>query len=235
MTVNEVMEELKTFGNETTKRIFINHGAREPFFGVKVQDLKKIVKKIRKDYKLSLELYDTGNSDAMYLAGLIADETAMTKQDLQKWVKGAYWYMISDYTVPWIAAESNFGEELALEWIESDKEFIASAGWATLSNIVALKPDSELNINNLSALLDRVEENIHDAQNRVRYSMNGFVIAAGSYVKELTDKAIIIGNKIGKVQVDMGGTSCKVPLAPEYIQKVIARGNHGKKRKVARC
>ena len=65
--------------------------------------------------------------------------------------------------------------------------------------------------------------------------MNGFVIAAGSYVKELTDKAIIIGNKIGKVQVDMGGTSCKVPLAPEYIQKVIARGNHGKKRKVARC
>ncbi len=235
MTKSEVIEELKNYGNETTKRIFINHGAREPFFGVKVQDLKKIVKKIRKDYKLSLELYDTGNSDAMYLAGLIADERAMTKLDLQKWVKGAYWYMISDYTVPWIAAESNFGEELALEWIESDKEFIASAGWATLSNIVALKPDSELNINNLSALLDRVEENIHDAQNRVRYSMNGFVIAMGSYVKELTNKAIIIGEKIGKVHVDMGGTACKVPLAPEYIQKVIARGNLGKKRKAARC
>ena len=117
MTKSEVIEELKNYGNETTKRIFINHGAREPFFGVKVQDLKKIVKKIRKDYKLSLELYDTGNSDAMYLAGLIADERAMTKLDLQKWVKGAYWYMISDYTVPWIAAESNFGEELALEWI----------------------------------------------------------------------------------------------------------------------
>ena len=235
MTKSEVIKELKNYGNETTKRIFINHGAREPFFGVKVQDLKKIVKKIKKDYKLSLELYDTGNSDAMYLAGLIADEMAMNKQDLQKWVKGAYWYMISDYTVPWIAAESKFGKELALEWIESDREFIASAGWATLSNLVALKPDSELNINDLSVLLDRVEENIHNAQNRVRYSMNGFVIAVGSYVKELTDKAIMIGEKIGKVQVDMGGTACKVPLATEYIQKVIARGNHGIKRKTARC
>ena len=235
MTANEVIRELEGYGNETTKRIFINHGAREPFFGVKVQDLKKIVKKIKKDYRLSLELYDTGNSDAMYLAGLIANEKAMTKQDLQKWVKGAYWYMISDYTVPWIAAESNFGKELATEWIESDQEFIASAGWATLSNLVSLKPDNELDIENISALLDRVEMEIHSAQNRVRYTMNGFVIAVGSYVKELTNKAIFIGGKIGKVDVDMGGTACKVPLAPEYIQKVIDRGSYGKKRKVARC
>ena len=235
MTAREVIKELEGYGNETTKRVFINHGAREPFFGVKVQDLKKIVKKIKKDYRLSLELYDTGNSDAMYLAGLIADEKAMTKQDLQKWVKGAYWYMISDYTVPWIAAESNFGKELAMEWVESDQEFIASAGWATLSNLVSLKPDYELDIENISALLDRVEMEIHSAKNRVRYTMNGFVIAVGSYIKELTNKAIIIGEKIGKVHVDMGGTACKVPLAPEYIQKVIDRGSHGKKRKVARC
>jgi len=33
----------------------------------------------------------------------------------------------------------------------------------------------------------------------------------------------------------MGGTSCKVPYAPDYIQKVINRGILGKKRKMARC
>ena len=235
MTLNEVMNELKSYGNDSTKKIFINHGAREPFYGVKVQDLKKLVKKIRKDYELSIELYDTGNSDAMYLAGLIADEKAMTRQDLQKWVEGAYWYMISDYTVPWIAAESNFGMELAMEWIESDQEFIASAGWATLSSLVSIKSDDELDIEILSSLLDRVEKEIHSAQNRVRYSMNGFVISTGSYVKTLTDKAIGIGKNIGKVNVDMGGTACKVPLATQYIQKVIDRGSLGKKRKMARC
>ena len=235
MTLDQVMNELKSYGNESTKKIFINHGAREPFFGVKVQDLKKLVKKIGKDYKLSIELYDTGNSDAMYLAGLIADEKAMTRQDLQKWVEGAYWYMISDYTVPWIAAESNFGIELAMEWIESEEEFIASAGWATLSSLVSVKPDNELNLEIISSLLDRVENEIHSAQNRVRYSMNGFVISTGSSVKALTDKAIRIGENIGKVNVDMGGTACKVPLATQYIQKVIDRGSLGKKRKMARC
>jgi 3-methyladenine DNA glycosylase AlkD len=235
MTLDQVMKELKGYGNDSTKRIFINHGAREPFFGVKVQDLKILVKKIGKDYKLSIELYDTGNSDAMYLAGLIADEKAMTRQDLQKWAKGAYWYMISDYTVPWIAAESNFGMELAMEWIESEEEFITSAGWATLSSLVSIKPDDEFNIEMLSTLLDRVEKEIHSAQNRVRYSMNGFVISTGSYVKALTDKAIRIGESIGTVNVDMGGTACKVPLATQYIQKVIDRGSLGKKRKMARC
>jgi hypothetical protein len=35
--------------------------------------------------------------------------------------------------------------------------------------------------------------------------------------------------------VDMGGTACKVPYAPEYIQKVQKRGAIGKKRKTAKC
>jgi hypothetical protein len=208
---------------------------KEPYYGVKVQDLKKIQKRVKKDYQLALDLYATGNSDAMYLAGLIADESKMTKKDLQTWVKGAYWYMISDYTVPWVTAEGKFGWELGLEWIESKKELIASAGWATLSYYAAVHQDSDLEITAYEKLLSRVEKEIHKAPNRVRYSMNGFVIGVASSIKGLNKAAIQIGKKIGKVQVDMGGTACKVPLATEAIAKVAARGSIGKKRKTARC
>ena len=72
-----------------------NHGVQEPFFGVKIGDMKKIQKRIKKDYQLALDLYDTGNYDAMYLAGLIADDARMTKKDLNQWVKmanGAHWH-----------------------------------------------------------------------------------------------------------------------------------------------
>lgn len=235
MTTQEIMAQLEEWGSEQTKKVFVKHGAKEPFFGVKVADLKKIQKKVKKDYKLALELYETGNSDAMYLAGLIADETKMTKEDLQKWVKGAYWYMISEYTVPWVAAESNYGYELALEWIESDDEMTATAGWATLSSLMAVKKDEDLDIKGIDKLIARVSKEIHKAKNRVRYTMNGFVIAAGSYVESLNDKAKKAAVKIGKVKVDMGGTACKTPLAEEYIKKVEARGNIGKKRKTSRC
>jgi len=235
MTKEEILKELAGYGNEGTKKIFLKHGAREPFYGVKVQDLKKIQKKVKKQHELSLELYATGNSDAMYLAGLIADETEISKSELNKWVREAYWYMISEYTVAWVAAESKYGYELGLEWIDSNKEGIASAGWATLANYAAIKPDIELNIEVFNELLDRVEKNIRQAQNRVRFTMNGFVIAIGSYIIELTKKASSVAKNIGKVNVDMGGTACKVPFATDYIKKVADRGSLGKKRKDARC
>lgn len=235
MTKNEVMQQLEAFGNAQTKKIFTRHGAREPFFGVKIQDLKKIQKKIKKDHELSLQLYETGNSDAMYFAALIADEQQITKAQLQNWVEKAYWYMISENSVAWIAAESKYGFELGLEWIESDVENIAAAGWATLASVASITPDEDLDVEKYSELLDRATANVHEAQNRVRYAMNGFIIAIGSYIPALTEKALNLGEQVGKVSVQMGKTSCKVPLAAPYIQKVVDKGRVGKKRKMARC
>lgn len=61
-----------------------------------------------------------------YIACLIADEIKMNKKDLDSWIKNAGWQMINGYTVAWIVAESKHGWELALEWIESKNEQVAS-------------------------------------------------------------------------------------------------------------
>ena len=235
MTAAEIVKELKSLGSDATKKVLLKHGAKEPFFGVKVEHLKKIQKRIKKDHQLALALYETGISDAMYLAGLIADDAKMTKKDLNRWVGQAYWSYLSEYTVPWVAAESQHGRELALEWIESKKENIAAAGWATFSSLVAIKDDKELDLAELKGLLQRVQKSIHEQPNRVRHAMNGFVIAVGGYVKSLTALAVQTGEKIGPVSVDMGDTACKVPYVPDYIKKIQQRGAIGKKRKSAKC
>jgi len=235
MTFDEVMKQLEDFGDEQTKKTLMRHGAKEPLFGVKVASLKIILKKTKKNHTLALELFRTGNSDAMYLAGLIADEKRMTKELLNEWVSQAYWFYLSEFTVPWVASETPFGLELGLEWIESDEETISAAGWATLASVAALKNDNELDIDLYSKLLDRAALTIFEAKNRTRYAMNSFVIAIGTYIKDLTDKAIKIGNRIDKVEVILGSNACKVPYAPEYIQKIIEKGKIGKKRKSARC
>jgi 3-methyladenine DNA glycosylase AlkD len=121
-TAAEIVAELKTLGSESTKKVLLRHGAREPFYGVKIEDLKTIQKRIKKDHGLALALYDTGVSDAMYLAGLIADPMKMSKADLRKWAKGAYWNMLAAYTVPWVASESRYAVELAKEWMDSPRE-----------------------------------------------------------------------------------------------------------------
>ena len=233
MTAEEVVSELKTMAKENIKRIFTSHGAPANQLGVKVEDMKKIKKKIKKDYTLSLELFDTGIPEAQYLAGLIADETKMTRKDLQHWVDHSSWHMVGEYTVPWIAAESKYGWELGLKWIDSKKENIQASGWTTLASLVGIKQDDELDIKELKNLLKRVGKEIHASGNRVRYTMNSFLISVGGYVKELATEAQSIGKSIGIVTVDMGGTACKVPYAPDYIRKMLDKGV--RKRKMARC
>lgn len=235
MTTQEIMAQLARYGSAQTKKVLTRHGAKEPFFGVKVADMKKIQKKVGEDHKLSLELFATGNSDAMYLAGMIAEPEKMSLNDLKKWANAANWYMLSDYAVASVAAESRYGVKLGLQWIKSKKEFVASAGWATLANVASIRPDDELDIKMFDRLLSHVAGEIHASPNRVRYSMNGFVIAVGYYLTPLTDKTIRVAEKIGKVSVDMGETSCNVPYAPEYIAKGKKMGKLGKKRKSARC
>ena len=235
MTKDQVMSELKKKGSASIKRIFLNHGANEPRYGVKVGDLKVIQKKVKKDHELAMGLFATGNYDAMYLAGLIADESKMSKHDIQQWAEKSHSSGISEYTVAWVAAESNYGWELGMKWIDSPKERIASAGWNTLSGVIAMKPDNELDIAMIKKLLQRIIKEIHSAPNRVRYTMNGFVIGVGSYIKELTKEAVDTAKKIGDVYVDMGGTACKVPPATDYIKKLEAKGYIGKKKKTVKC
>ena len=83
--------------------------------------------------------------------------------------------------------------------------------------------------------MERAKEEVHTAKNRVKYSMNQFLIAAGSFVPDLTEKAKSLGEKVGVVEVDMGGTSCKVPGIVEYIEKVESKGKLGNKRKSPVC
>lgn len=235
MTFQQIMTELEAMGSENTKRIFAKHGAKEPFFGVKVGDMKTIVKKVKKNHDLALQLYASGNSDAMYLATLIAEPHRFTKAILQTWVENAPWQMVSEYSVAWAAAESPFGWELGNEWIKDSNDAIASAGWATLSNWLALKNDNELNFKVLQNHLDFIEQHIHTQQNRTKYTMNGFVIAAGSFVVDLHNRAKTVAQNIGKVAVTMNGTACQVPDATNYLQKMMIAEKIGKKKKTVIC
>ena len=235
MTAADIVNELEPLAADSYKKTLRNHGVPEPVLGVKIEHLKKFQKRIKKDYRLALDLYDTGIYDARYLAGLVADESKMTKKDLRRWMDTANCGPLCEFTVAWVAAESAHGRDLALQWIDSPREQVAAGGWSTLSGLVALKEDDELDLGEIERLVRRVEKAIHAERNLVRYDMNGFVIAVGSYVKPLTKLAVETARKIGPVEVDMGNTACKVPFAPDYIEKARDRGRIGKKRRTVRC
>jgi hypothetical protein len=233
--LKSVMDSLKAKGSEKTRETYIRHGIPgERTFGVSVADLKTIAKTIKRQQALAMELYATGNMDAMYLAGIVADGAQMTRKQLQSWADGAAGIsMIAEYTVPWVTVENPEGRDLAIKWIGSKK--VAPSGWCTYSGLIATHADETLDIKEIEELLGMVVKEIGGASGRTKYTMNGFVITVGAYVKPLLAKAKAAAKQIGAISIDMGDTACKVPLAAEYIAKIEAAGRVGQKRKTIRC
>ena len=235
MKLKEVMAALKAKGSEQIKRILMRHGAPGSLLGVRIGDMKPIAKQIKGDQGLALELYATGIGDAQYLAAMVADGRRMTAKELQAWAQTASWDMISGFAIAWVASENPAGFKLASKWIDSKNEHMARAGWSTLGAIAAITPDADLPMAAYGRLLDRAAKTIHGTPDSVRYQVNNFVIMVGTYVAPLAAKAMATARKIGKVEIDMGETDCKVPLAEEYILKCRRGAPVAPKRKTMRC
>ncbi len=237
-TIQSVMDDLRSKGSDQTRKTYIRHGhPPDRTIGVSVADLKTIVKTIKGQQTLACELYETGQMDAMYLAGLVVNGAKMSRQELQSWVNdSAGMPLISDYTVPWAAVENPNARELAIEWIGSKDEHVAAVGWCTYSGTPThVKADSELDLAEIEGLLKTVVKEISGVNDRLRLKMNSFVIAVGTYVKPLLEEAKSAARKIGAISADMGDTACKIPLATDYIAKAEAAGKVGLKRKTNRC
>jgi 3-methyladenine DNA glycosylase AlkD len=236
-TVASIVAELKSKGSEKARAIYARHGMEaERCFGVSVADLKLIAKSIKGQQALAMELYETGRMEAMYLAGMVANGSKMSEEQLHAWAEGsAGMQMIAEYTVPWVAVEHTHGREVALKWMASKKDYVAAAGWCTYSGLVTTMPDPKLDLAEVEGLLGDVVQRIHKSQNRERHTMNNFVIAVGSYVAPLSKQAKAAARQIGVVTVDMGDTACQVPLATACIEKAETTGKAGKKRKTIRC
>jgi len=235
LNVETVMQELEVLGKERTKKIYMSNGAKEPLFGVATGSMKPIAKKIKLNQALADQLYATGNYDAMYFAGIIADPKAMTVADFERWIDAAYFYMISDFVVAVTLAETDIAQEVADKWIASGEELRMSAGWSCYCWLLGNRPDNEFSDSKLVNLLEIVKNTIHDAPERTKYSMNNFVYTVGVSYVGLHNTAVEVAKAIGPVEVQKDKKKSGVLLASERIQKAADKGELGFKRKHVRC
>lgn len=229
------MVSLKDMGTEQTRKTFGKHGAPKNCYGVKVADMKTIQKKVKIDHQLALDLFKTNNADAQYLAGLIADPKLFAEEEFSDWANSSSWYMVSEYAIAWNLAESPLCIEVCKKWIDSSNVVFQQIAWASIASYLGITLNDELDLDFHQVLISRVENEIHSAANRVRYTMNGYIIALGGAVPELTNLCKEVGDRIGKVEVFMGDTSCKVPMIKTHIEKMEDRNRIGKKKKKAKC
>jgi len=230
-----VMQELEALGKERTKKIYESNGAHEPLFGVATGHMKPIVKKIKINQPLAEQLYATGNYDAMYFAGIIADPNAMTEADYDRWLDSAYFYMLSDFVVAVTLAEADIAQEVADKWIASGEELRMSAGWSCYCWLLGNRPDGEFSESKIAHMLEMAENTIHDSPERTKYAMNSFIYTVGVSYLPHHDKAVETAKAVGPVEVKREKAKSKFLNASENIQKAIDKNQLGFKRKHVRC
>ncbi|MGG3799781.1 DNA alkylation repair protein [Metabacillus fastidiosus] len=235
MDFETVMQELEALGKERTKKIYISNGAHEPLFGVATGAMKPIAKKIKINQHLAEELYATGNYDAMYFAGIIADPKVMTESDFDRWMDGAYFYMLSDFVVAVTLSESDIAQDVADKWIASGDELRMSAGWSCYCWLLGNRKDNEFSESKIYNMLDIVKNTIHDSPERAKSAMNNFLYTVGISYLPLHEKAVETAMEVGTVEVKRDKKKSSFLNAYESIQKEIDRDRLGFKRKYVRC
>lgn len=223
MTLNEALKELKALGDEKIKKQNAKRGAGDNQFGVSRGDLRKVAAKIKSDHKLALELWDSGNIDAQFLATLVIKVKELSADEMERLVKTAAYSEVSDWLHSYVLKEHADKEKLRQKWMKSKEPLFARAAWRMTAGRVAKGLDDV----DPAALLDRIEKEMPKADPLVQWTMNMCLAETGINHPKLRKRALAIGEKLGVYRDYPCSKGCTSPFAPIWINEMVKRQKSG--------
>jgi 3-methyladenine DNA glycosylase AlkD len=216
LSTERILEDLQKLADpraiETWEKIGMS---TKHYIGVDLSKLRNYSKRMKKNHALVLDLWATGIHDARLLATMIEDPKDVTEVQLDSWVNEADYFDITDRIVQDIVPNTPFAGSLMRKWLKSKKEYVRRTGWMTVS-FWGCKTD-ELTDKQLAKYLEKIEKEIHAEKNWVKEAMNMTLINIGGRGKTLQGLARQAAKRIGKIEVDYGESSGKVPDALLYL------------------
>ena len=224
----DLLLELEVIGTEQNRKVYRRHGVKGYQFGVSFTNLKRLAKSIGSNTPLAEMLWCSDVHDARVLATMVADGQSITECLIDRWLADLDNYILTD-AFSELVGRTRFALKKADEWSESTQEWVGTAGWNLVAQLALHDP--ALKDAYFMDKLERIENGIHESPNRTRYSMNNALIAIGVRNPALEQAALAVSDRIGKVQVDHGDTTCKTPDARGYILKTIQHRKQQRKKK----
>lgn len=219
MTLKEALKKLESLGSEKQRQYNKKHGVGDNQFGVLMGDIRKVANTIKTDHALALELWETGNIDARFLAILIMKPKEFSAAELEKMVKSETFTHIADWLYSYVIKNFPEKEKLREKWMKSKEKMSARAGWSLTAGRVAREPEGI----DIDGLLDRIEKEMPNAPPEVQWTMNSTLANIGIYHPSRRKRALAIGEKLGVYRDYPVSKGCTSPFAPIWINKMVKR------------
>lgn len=219
MTLNETLKQLKALGDEKMRAHNAKNGAGDKQFGVKHGDIRVLARKIKADHKVAMSLWETGNIDAQYLAILLIKPKDLSAKEVDRLVRSVTFAWVADWLNNYVVKPHPDKETLRQEWMATDDRWAARAGWSLTAERVVKSPDGL----DPSALLDRIESEMGNADPVVQWTMNSTLAEVGIHFPKLRKRAIAIAEKLGVYRDYPVSKGCTSPFAPIWISFMVNR------------
>ncbi len=219
MTVNEILTQLKSLGDEARRAHNTKTGAPANQFGVKMGDIRTLAKKVKTNHELALKLWDTGNVEAQLLATLIMELKSLSGKDVDRLTRSTTCAQVAEWLNSYIVAQHPEQEALRLKWMKDKDRWAARAGWHLTASRVTKGAEGL----DLVALLDRIEKELPKAMPEVQWTMNNTLGAIGILDPKLRKRAVAIGEKIGLYKDWPASKGCIIPYVPVWVEAIVKR------------
>lgn len=220
MAFPEVMAQLKEWGSENARKTNARQGAGGNQFGVTLGNLRTLARRLKTKHVLALQLWATGNADAMVLATMLMDPALLSAQAAEAMIQPITYVRLLDEFVDNVVAKSAFADELRSRWVDSPKEMVGRAGWNLL--IARIVDDRNEGLD-FDAILKKIEDEILSAPKRKQESMNRCLVEIGVHVPGFTKKCVDLGKRLGRFDQTPVPKGWVSSYAPEWIAAVLKR------------
>ncbi|MBU3090349.1 DNA alkylation repair protein [Clostridium gasigenes] len=220
MTKNEIFAKFNDLGNEKRKEMYIKNGASENTYGVLLGELRKLAKKLGKNNKLALELWNSGNTDAQWLACMMFEVEKLSLDEVRSMVSQLTYVDIIDKFISEVLCNSQYVDILMKEWANSTKDNLGRAGWKLIVHKIST---GKLSDADLEDILANIETELQTANPGKQWAMNHALCQIGITYPQFTERCISIGETLGVYKNLKVAKGCTSAYAPNWIAAGIAK------------
>lgn len=220
MSFENVFAQLEACGSESARKMYARHGAGDNQFGVTLGNLRGLAKKLKTNHGLALQLWATGNADAMILATMLLAPEQLSAKEIERMVKPLTYHKLIDELVYNVVAKTSCADELRTRWMDSPKELVGRAGWNLLIARILNRDTDGLDFD---SILEKIEAEILSAPKRKQESMNRCLVEIGCRIPEFTQKCLDLRERLGRFDKTPVPKGCTSTYAPEWIAAVLKR------------
>lgn len=198
-TAESIIKELESLSNPEVKAGQAKFGIETSrAFGIQIPVLRKIAKRIGRDHKLVLELWETGYHEGRILATMIDDPAKVTKKQMNAWVKDFDSWDVCDLCCSNLFSWTPYGHEKAIEWCVKKEEFVKRAGFALMAALSV--HDKTAEDARFEKFFPFIKSQSIDERNFVKKAVNWALRQIGKRNRSLNQKALIVAKEIDSIE-----------------------------------